>query len=176
MRPHRQRLRAKIRMFSKDKVYHVKYKVQLMWMSLVLHIIGHKPKHWPHFEPDRGVETFLKSVGCIMKHFHNNPSTGVWDISVWTTVVDRFLWRGKTILYLTILVTLNCPKIEKDECFMREVLVTRLSSRQKDTKSFLLNILFIVQIHISRLGEIKGFFSFLNILLNKNITTIYNHS
>ena len=46
----------------------------------------------------------------------------------------------------------------------------------KDAESFLLYILFIVQIHISRLGEIKGIFSFLNILLNKNITTIYNHS
>lgn len=28
----------------------------------------------------------------------------------------------------------------------------------KDTESFLLYILFIVQIHISRLGEIKGIF------------------
>lgn len=67
----------------------------------------------------------------------------------------------------------NIPQVE----FTRKLLIAKHQPWIKDTKSFLFNILFTVQIHISRLGEIKGtFFSFLNILLNKNITTIYNHS
>lgn len=63
------------------------------------------------------------------------------------------------------------------DAHISQTLASRELTAIKTSRWFRLNSLFIVQIHISRLGEMKGlFFSFLDILFNKNITTIYNHS